>query len=190
MSSDHEFWPNGARLAVTVSMQFEAGGQPLSGAGGPITEPIMEGYPGLGQNSFYEYGAREEVPRILDLLDRHEIPMTPFMIGDAVRRPGRGRRDRPNRQLRLPGLLPCGLRAATRRRVRPALRGGGHPAPDQWTARTTSRSGPSTTPAPPPGRPGAGSGQRVPGAQPVTRRVVRDLPLDRPPPPGQVSDTR
>lgn len=86
MSSDHEFWPNGARLAVTVSMQFEAGGQPLSGAGGPITEPIMEGYPGLGQNSFYEYGAREGVPRILDLLDRHEIPMTPFMIGDAVRR--------------------------------------------------------------------------------------------------------
>jgi hypothetical protein len=61
MSSDHEFWPNGARLAVTVSMQFEAGGQPLSDAGGPITEPIMEGYPGLGQNSFYEYGAREEV---------------------------------------------------------------------------------------------------------------------------------
>ena len=61
MSSDTEFWPGGARLAVTVSMQFEAGGQPISGAGGPITEPILPGFPDLGQNSFYEYGPREGV---------------------------------------------------------------------------------------------------------------------------------
>jgi hypothetical protein len=56
MSSDTGFWPGGARLAVTVSMQFEAGGQPISGAGGPITEPVLPGFPDLGQNSFYEYG--------------------------------------------------------------------------------------------------------------------------------------
>jgi hypothetical protein len=67
-------------------MQFEAGGQPISGAGGPITEPILPGFPDLGRNSFYEYGAREGVPRILDLLDRHDIKMSSFMIGDAVRR--------------------------------------------------------------------------------------------------------
>lgn len=85
-SSTPSFWPNGARLAVTVSTQFEAGGQPISGAGGPITEPILEGFPDLGQNSFYEYGAREGMPRILDLLDEHSIPMTSFMIGEAVRR--------------------------------------------------------------------------------------------------------
>jgi hypothetical protein len=66
MSDTNAFWPDGARLAVTVSMQFEAGGQPISGAGGPITEPILDGFPDLGQNSFYEYGAREGVPRILD----------------------------------------------------------------------------------------------------------------------------
>ncbi len=86
MTNTNHFWPNGARLAVTVSMQFEAGGQPISGAGGPITEPILPGFPDLGQNSFYEYGAREGVPRLLDLLDKHQIPMTSFMIGDAVRR--------------------------------------------------------------------------------------------------------
>jgi peptidoglycan/xylan/chitin deacetylase (PgdA/CDA1 family) len=86
MSSTTSFWPDGARLAVTVSMQFEAGGQPISGAGGPITEPILPDFPDLGQNSFYEYGAREGVPRILDLMDKHEIKMTSFMIGDAVRR--------------------------------------------------------------------------------------------------------
>jgi peptidoglycan/xylan/chitin deacetylase (PgdA/CDA1 family) len=83
---EQTFWPDAARLAVTVSMQFEAGGQPLSGAGGPISEPIQAGYPDLGQNSFYEYGAREGVPRLLDLLDKHRIKMTSFMIGNAVRR--------------------------------------------------------------------------------------------------------
>lgn len=80
-----EFWPNDARLAVTVSTQFEAGGQPISGAGGPIIEPILPGFPDLGQNTFYDYGAREGMPRILDLLDKHGIKMTSFMIGDAVR---------------------------------------------------------------------------------------------------------
>jgi hypothetical protein len=59
-------------------MQFEAGGQPISGAGGPITEPILDGFPDLGQNTFYEYGAREGVPRILDLMDKHQIKMTSF----------------------------------------------------------------------------------------------------------------
>jgi hypothetical protein len=54
-----EFWPSNARLAVTISMQFEAGGQPISGAPGPVTEPIAPGYPDLPQNSFYEYGVRE-----------------------------------------------------------------------------------------------------------------------------------
>jgi peptidoglycan/xylan/chitin deacetylase (PgdA/CDA1 family) len=86
MTEQNGFWPGGARLAVSVSMQFEAGGQPVSGAGGPITEPILPGFPDLGQNTFYEYGAREGVPRILDLLDTHGITMTSFMIGDAVRR--------------------------------------------------------------------------------------------------------
>lgn len=57
MTEQNGFWPGGARLAVSVSMQFEAGGQPFSGAGGPIAEPILPGFPDLGQNSFYEYGA-------------------------------------------------------------------------------------------------------------------------------------
>jgi hypothetical protein len=30
------FWPGDARLAITISMMFEANGQPISGAGGPI----------------------------------------------------------------------------------------------------------------------------------------------------------
>jgi peptidoglycan/xylan/chitin deacetylase (PgdA/CDA1 family) len=84
MRSHPEFWPNGARLAVTVSMQFEAGGQPISGAPGPVTEAISPGYPDLPQNSFYEYGIREGIARMLNLFDKHGFKVTSFMIGEAV----------------------------------------------------------------------------------------------------------
>jgi peptidoglycan/xylan/chitin deacetylase (PgdA/CDA1 family) len=79
-----EFWPNGARLAVSVCMQFEGGGQPISGAPGPIGEPIAPGVPDLTQNTYYEYGPNEGIPRMLDLFDRHGVKVTSFMIGEAV----------------------------------------------------------------------------------------------------------
>ena len=41
------FWPNGARLAVSFSLMFEGGGQPISGAGGVIPDPIEKGVPDL-----------------------------------------------------------------------------------------------------------------------------------------------
>jgi peptidoglycan/xylan/chitin deacetylase (PgdA/CDA1 family) len=82
--SSGELWPNRARLAVTVSMQFEAGGQPISGAPGPVSEAIAPGYPDLAQNSFFEYGIREGIPRMLRLFDKHNLRVTSFMIGEAV----------------------------------------------------------------------------------------------------------
>ena len=45
MSNTTSFWPNGARLAVSLSLMFEGGGQPISGAGGVIPEPIEKGVP-------------------------------------------------------------------------------------------------------------------------------------------------
>ena len=83
-SSIDQFWPGGARLAVSISMMFEAGGQPISGATGPLSEPIAEGYPDLAQNSFYEYGISEGIPRMLNLFDKHDIKVSSFMTGDAV----------------------------------------------------------------------------------------------------------
>ncbi len=62
MTEHNGFWPGGARLAVSVSMQFEAGGQPVSGAGGPITEPILPGFPDLGQNGFMGTGPARACP--------------------------------------------------------------------------------------------------------------------------------
>lgn len=78
------FWPGGARLAVSVSMMFEGGGQPVSGAGGPIPEPIATGVPDLPTNAYFAYGRYEGIPRALDLFDKHNIKVSSFMVADAV----------------------------------------------------------------------------------------------------------
>jgi peptidoglycan/xylan/chitin deacetylase (PgdA/CDA1 family) len=78
------FWPNGARLAISVSLMFEGGGQPSSGAGGPIPEPIKDGLTDLPTNAFFAYGHYEGIPRALNLFDKHDIKVSSFMIGKAV----------------------------------------------------------------------------------------------------------
>jgi peptidoglycan/xylan/chitin deacetylase (PgdA/CDA1 family) len=84
MSSNDPFWPNDARLAVSFSLMFEAGGQPISGAGGVIPDPIEKELPDLPTNAFFQYGVYEGVPRILDLMDKHQVKLSSFMIGHAV----------------------------------------------------------------------------------------------------------
>ena len=78
------FWPNHARLAVSLSLMFEAGGQPISGGGGVIPDPIAAGVPDLPTNAFFAYGRYEGIPRLLDLMDKHRIKLSSFMIGKAV----------------------------------------------------------------------------------------------------------
>lgn len=87
-TSRGEFWPGGARLVISVSMQFEAGGQPLKNTDSPFpkidlpasipSDPVV--------NTWFAYGYREGVPRLLDLWDRHGIKVTSHMIGEAARR--------------------------------------------------------------------------------------------------------
>lgn len=84
--AQQSFWPGGARLAVSFSLMFEGGGQPISGAGGVIPEPIMGGLPDLPTNAFFDYGVHEGIPRILDLMDKHQVKLSSFMIGQAVRK--------------------------------------------------------------------------------------------------------
>jgi len=78
------FWPNGARLAISISLMFEGGGQPISGAGGPLSEPIKPGFPDQPTNAFFAHGVNEGIPRALDLFDKHNIKVTSFMIGKAI----------------------------------------------------------------------------------------------------------
>ena len=79
------WWPEGARLVISVSMQFEAGAQPDRGAGGPFP-PIDLKYPDLPAGKWFDYGVKEGIPRLLDLWDRKGIKVTSHMVGQAVER--------------------------------------------------------------------------------------------------------
>src|SRR5438067_1538462 len=79
------FWPDGARLAVSISMQFEAGAQPERGVEGPFP-PLDPKYPDLAAQKWYAYGVKEGIPRLLDLWDRKKIKVTCHMVGQAVDR--------------------------------------------------------------------------------------------------------
>jgi peptidoglycan/xylan/chitin deacetylase (PgdA/CDA1 family) len=83
--SEGPFWPDGARLAVSISMQFEAGAQPERGAESPFP-PLDPKYPDLPVQKWYSYGVQEGIPRLLDLWDRKKVKVTSHMVGQAVDR--------------------------------------------------------------------------------------------------------
>ncbi|HDR9507090.1 polysaccharide deacetylase [Burkholderia cepacia] len=87
-AADGKFWPNDIRLAISISMQFEAGGQPPKGADSPF--PPVAFPPSvpvdLASATWFAYGYREGIPRLLDLWDRHDVKVTSHMIGEAARR--------------------------------------------------------------------------------------------------------
>jgi peptidoglycan/xylan/chitin deacetylase (PgdA/CDA1 family) len=78
------FWPNNARLTVSFSLMFEGGGQPISGAPGVIPEPIENNLPDMPTNGVFQYGIYEGTPRLLNLMDKHNVKLSAFMIGQAV----------------------------------------------------------------------------------------------------------
>jgi peptidoglycan/xylan/chitin deacetylase (PgdA/CDA1 family) len=81
--NDAPFWPDGARLVISISMQFEAGAQPESGASSPF--PLIDlRYPDLPAVKWYEYGYKEGIPRLLDVFDRRKVRVTSHMVGQAV----------------------------------------------------------------------------------------------------------
>lgn len=84
-AGSRSFWPGGARLVISISMQFEAGAQPERGASGPFP-PIDPKYPDLPMGKWYEYGIKEGIPRLLDFWDRKRIKVTSHMVGQAVER--------------------------------------------------------------------------------------------------------
>lgn len=77
-------WPNGAQLVVSISMQFETGGQP-EGAESPFSgNPLPKGQPDLPAESWFRYGANEGIPRMLALWDKHQIKVTSHVVGEAA----------------------------------------------------------------------------------------------------------
>jgi peptidoglycan/xylan/chitin deacetylase (PgdA/CDA1 family) len=77
------FWPDNARLVISISMQMEAGAQPESGAESPLPK-IDPKYPDIAATKWYEYGFKEGLPRLLDMFERRKVKVTSHMVGSAV----------------------------------------------------------------------------------------------------------
>lgn len=82
------FWPDGARLAVSVTMMFEVDGEQLQATQtGPAGTPqASQRFPNLPFVSTRAYGAHEGIPRLLDLFDKHGVKCSSFMIGRSIER--------------------------------------------------------------------------------------------------------
>jgi peptidoglycan/xylan/chitin deacetylase (PgdA/CDA1 family) len=81
--SKGSFWPDGARMVISISMQMEAGAQPSSGAESPMPsiDPMYSDLPAV---KWYEYGFKEGLPRLLDMFDRRKVKATSHMVGATV----------------------------------------------------------------------------------------------------------
>ncbi|KQT83821.1 polysaccharide deacetylase family protein [Aurantimonas sp. Leaf443] len=86
-------WPNGARLAVSLVVNFEEGAENQVGDGDPRSEPMGEvvsvvepGRPDKGQEQIFAYGLRAGLWRIADALERAGMPATVFFCGRAAER--------------------------------------------------------------------------------------------------------
>jgi len=76
-------WADGSRLVVSVSMQFESGGQPEN-AESPFPQNLEKGFKDFPAKTWYQYGYKEGIPRMLDNWDALGIKVTSHMVGTAV----------------------------------------------------------------------------------------------------------
>lgn len=86
-------WPNGARLAVSVVVNYEEGaelqvidGDPSSERIGEVLSVVPEGRPDPGQAQIFAYGTRAGAWRMAEALRRYAIPATLFVCGRAAER--------------------------------------------------------------------------------------------------------
>jgi len=78
------YWPNDAQLVISFSMQFETGGQ-TEGAESPFSgNPLPKGQPDLPAESWFRYGAKEGIGRMLNLWKKHDIHVTSHVVGEAA----------------------------------------------------------------------------------------------------------
>jgi len=93
LSRPGHVWPNGARLAASININYEEGaeytvenGDPYNEKIGEVTSVVPEGRRDLGMEELFAYGTRAGLPRFLDCLDRHGFPATFLMCGRAIER--------------------------------------------------------------------------------------------------------
>lgn len=61
-------WSDGSRLVVSISMQFEAGGQPVN-AESPFPQNIQKGYVDLPGATWFDYGCPDYRLFIMNLVN-------------------------------------------------------------------------------------------------------------------------
>jgi allantoinase len=86
-------WPNQAKVAINFVINYEEGAE-LSPVNGDLKaeeygcdfpfSKKLEGQRNYSIESFYEYGSRVGIWRLLRLFDHHQIPLTFFITGYAL----------------------------------------------------------------------------------------------------------
>ena len=86
-------WPNGARIAVSVVINYEEGseystldGDPSQETGGESPSPMSAGERDLANESFFEYGSRVGVWRLMRILEKNNVKGTFFACALALER--------------------------------------------------------------------------------------------------------
>ena len=86
MKTEKSKWIDGSRLVISISMQFEAGGEPEQGFDSPFPPNLEKGYTDLPARTWFHYGYKEGIPRMLDLWDKHNVKVTSHTIGSAAKK--------------------------------------------------------------------------------------------------------
>ena len=86
-------WPDGARIAISLALAYEEGseyslldGDPHREPTGEVTSPVAASKRDLVSESFFEYGSRVGVWRLLDVLEENQVKGTWFCTGLALER--------------------------------------------------------------------------------------------------------
>jgi len=75
-----DFWPEGAKLVISVSLQFTAGAEPWENSSSSDFAP-RQSVPDLHGR---DYGFKEGIPRLLDIFQRRRVVVTSHMAAEAV----------------------------------------------------------------------------------------------------------
>jgi peptidoglycan/xylan/chitin deacetylase (PgdA/CDA1 family) len=81
-------WPNGARVAVNLVINYEEGAEYSVASGDVVSEPPPElSYPSTGRDlateSIFDYGSRAGIWRLQRMLDEYQLPATFFGVARA-----------------------------------------------------------------------------------------------------------
>lgn len=86
-------WPDDARIAVQIVVNYEEGseyslldGDPRREPTGDMISPVAADQRDLTNEAFFEYGSRVGVWRLLEILGRHAVPCTFLATGLALER--------------------------------------------------------------------------------------------------------